>query len=41
MSYDVLIWKFYQVTQERSKSISNYLICVEGVLNDIKTKFPT
>ena len=31
--------KFYQVTQERGESISNYLIHVEGVFNDIKTKF--
>ena len=40
VSYDVLMWKFYQVTQEQGESISNYLICIEGVLNDIKTKFP-
>ena len=39
MSYDVLIQKFYQVTQEWGKSMSDYLIHVEGVLNDIKTKF--
>ena len=40
-NYNVLMQKFYQVTQERGESVSNYLIHVEGVLNDIKTKFPT
>ena len=37
-SYNVLMQKFYQVTQERGESISDYLIHGEGVLNDIKTK---
>ena len=40
-SYNVLMQKFYQVAQERGGSISDYLICVEGVLNDIRMKFPT
>ena len=39
-SYNTLMWKFYQVTQERGESISDYLIHVEGVLNDINMKFP-
>ena len=33
--------KFSQVGQEWDGSISDYLIYIEGVLNDIKTKFPT
>ena len=41
VSYDVLKQKFYQVTQEWGKSISDYLIHTEGVLNDIKTKLLT
>ena len=40
VSYNVLMHKFYPVTQEQGESISDYLICIEGVLNDIKTKFP-
>ena len=40
-SYNVLMWKFYQVMQERGKSVSDYLICVKEVLNDIRIKFPT
>ena len=40
-SYDMLIWKLYQVTQERGESTSDYLIHVEGVLNVIKMKSPT
>ena len=39
-SYNVLMWKFYQVAQERGESVSSYLICDEGVLNDFKTQFP-
>ena len=39
-SYDILMQKFYQIIQEQGVSISNYLILIEGVLNDIKTKFP-
>ena len=41
VSYDVLTWKFYQVAQEQGESVSDYLICIEGVLNDIKNKFLT
>ena len=31
----------YQVVQERDESISDHLICIEGVLNGIKMKFLT
>ena len=41
VSLAVLMQKFDQVDQEWDESISNYLIHVEGVLNDIKHKFPT
>ena len=41
VSYDVLMWKFYQVTQERGECILDYLVHIERVLNDIKTRFPT
>ena len=33
--------KFYHTTQEQGESISDYLIHIEGVLNDMKSKFPT
>ena len=39
--HNIIMQTFYQVTQDRGESVSDYLICVEGVLNDIKTKFPT
>ena len=40
LSCNMLMCKCYQVAQERSDSLSDYLICIEGVLNGIETKFP-
>ena len=40
-SYNVLMQKFYQVTQERGKSVSDNWIHIQEDMNDIKTKFPT
>ena len=37
VSHDVLMQRLYQVTQQWDESMSNYLICVGGVLSGIKT----